>query len=106
MAIKLEQDELQFIDIQDLWMKAKNLSAKMLSKYFNFEIQPFDQILIESMLIQEDYALITAVYLKIPLRFRLTVYQSKVKLEVVTTELTFEEKIEGGNEDESCNVQS
>lgn len=66
----------------------------MVSKYFNFEVDP-EEILIESILIQEGYAMITAVYLKIPLRFRLTVYQNKVTLNIITYEISFEERVDG-----------
>ncbi|ABP94316.1 MULTISPECIES: hypothetical protein [Metallosphaera] len=98
MAIKLQEEELQFKDIRNLWRKAQSLGAKMVSRYFNFEINPDTDILIESMLIQQGYALITAAYSKIPLRFRLTVTQKKAKLQLITSEVTFEEDIDGEGE--------
>jgi len=104
MAIKLQEYELQFTDIQDLWMKAKYLAAKMISKYFNFEIIPEEEILIQSILIQQGYAMVTATYSKIPLSFRLVIFQKKVKLEITSNDLIFEEDLDGGNEDESSNI--
>ncbi len=96
MAIELQEDELQFVDIQQLFEKTKNLAAKMISKYFNFEIIPEEDILIQTILVEQDCAMVTAEYTKISLRFRLVVNEESVKLQ--TKELTFEERIDGERE--------
>nr|WP_011182873.1 hypothetical protein [Sulfolobus tengchongensis]AAT46502.1 hypothetical protein [Sulfolobus tengchongensis] len=92
MAIQLLSDELKFEDVQDLWAKARNLGAKMVSKYFNFEIDP-EEISIEGILVDQE-ALITATYTKIPLKFRITLNEKKIGLEILTERLKFEEAIE------------
>ena len=92
--VTIENDELKFEDVQDLLAKARNLGAKMVSKYFNFEIDP-EEISIEGILVDVDQeALITATYTKIPLKFRITLNEKKIGLEILTERLKFEETIE------------
>ena len=92
--VTIENEELKFEDVQDLWAKARNLGAKMVSKYFNFEIDP-EEISIEGILVDVDHvAVISASYTKIPLKFRITLNEKKIGLEILTERLKFEETIE------------